>query len=73
MLAFGIVPVLNEFVQRGVRVAMRLEDIADQQLMLERREEILVKMLLSGLVWAAVAWIRIWEQRRHKASVGQLT
>jgi hypothetical protein len=30
-------------------------------------------MLLSGLVWAAVAWIRIWEQRRHKASVGQLT
>lgn len=35
--------------------------------------ELLIKMLLSGLVWAAVAWIRMWEQRRRKPTVGQHT
>lgn len=35
--------------------------------------ELLLKMFLSGAVWCAVAWIRIWEQRRRASSVGQPT
>lgn len=35
--------------------------------------ELLIKMLLSGSVWAAVAWTRIWDQRRRESRVGQPT
>ncbi len=33
--------------------------------------ELLIKMLLSGFIWALVAWIRVWEKQHRSTTFNQ--